>query len=85
MSVCHNQIAQGCARTISIATYNVHGCVGRDGRYNPERILAVMGELNSNILALQELRWCPDEALPSARRFCLAFGLFCRRRPNLAW
>lgn len=43
-----------------IATYNLHGCVGLDGRYAPERILAVLRELDADVLALQEVQWNPD-------------------------
>jgi hypothetical protein len=28
-----------------LATYNVHGCVGGDGRFDPERTLGVLREL----------------------------------------
>jgi endonuclease/exonuclease/phosphatase family metal-dependent hydrolase len=38
-----------------LATYNIHTCVGRDGLYHPERILDVLGELNADVIALQEV------------------------------
>jgi endonuclease/exonuclease/phosphatase family metal-dependent hydrolase len=38
-----------------ILTYNVHRCVGVDGRLSPERIAAVIAEANPDIVALQEL------------------------------
>lgn len=37
-----------------IASYNVHKCVGRDGRFDPDRIAKVIQELNADIVALQE-------------------------------
>lgn len=37
-----------------IASYNVHKCVGTDNRFDPDRVLAVIGELDADILALQE-------------------------------
>ncbi|MEO8630339.1 MAG: endonuclease/exonuclease/phosphatase family protein [Betaproteobacteria bacterium] len=40
---------------ISLASYNIHGCIGRDGRYAPERILAVLRELDCDVVALQEV------------------------------
>lgn len=40
---------------LKIATYNIHGAVGRDGRCRPERIAAVLGELDADIIALQEV------------------------------
>ncbi|HUG61075.1 MAG TPA: endonuclease/exonuclease/phosphatase family protein [Methylomirabilota bacterium] len=36
------------------ASYNIHKCVGTDGRFDPGRILAVIEELDCDVLALQE-------------------------------
>lgn len=38
----------------TIASYNVHKCVGTDGRFMPERVAEVVSELDADILALQE-------------------------------
>lgn len=38
-----------------VATYNVHGCVGLDGRQDPERIAAVVRELDADVVGLQEV------------------------------
>ena len=40
---------------LSVATYNIHKCRGFDGKISPTRILAVIGELNVDILCLQEV------------------------------
>lgn len=40
--------------TISVASYNVHKCVGTDGVFDPDRILEVVLELDADIVALQE-------------------------------
>lgn len=40
--------------TISVASYNVHKCVGTDGVFDPSRILSVVLELGADIVALQE-------------------------------
>ncbi len=37
-----------------VATYNVHKCVGVDGRFDPDRIAAVIAELDADIVCLQE-------------------------------
>ncbi|MCA3556426.1 endonuclease/exonuclease/phosphatase family protein [Aestuariivirga sp.] len=42
------------ALTISVASYNVHKCVGADGVFNPGRVLKVVLELGADIVALQE-------------------------------
>ncbi|HZQ20840.1 MAG TPA: endonuclease/exonuclease/phosphatase family protein [Terriglobales bacterium] len=40
---------------IRVATYNVHKCRGLDRRTNPERIAAVIGELDADVVAIQEI------------------------------
>jgi endonuclease/exonuclease/phosphatase family metal-dependent hydrolase len=37
-----------------IASYNVHKCVGTDGRFDPERISRVIHEIDADVMALQE-------------------------------
>ena len=37
-----------------IASYNVHKCVGTDKQFAPERIADVIGEINADVIALQE-------------------------------
>ena len=48
---------------LRIATYNVHACVGRDGRHDPDRIATVIGELNADVVALQEFTYPASVAL----------------------
>jgi endonuclease/exonuclease/phosphatase family metal-dependent hydrolase len=40
---------------VKIATYNIHGCVGRDGVRDPQRVRAVLNEIDADIVALQEV------------------------------
>lgn len=40
---------------VRVATWNIHGAVGRDGRYDPERINDVLREMDADIVALQEV------------------------------
>lgn len=42
-------------RRFRLMTYNVHGCVGMDGKLSPERIARVINELSPDVVALQEL------------------------------
>ena len=52
------------ARSIlRVATYNVHGCVGGDGRHDPDRVASVIGELDVDVAALQEFTYPLDVAL----------------------
>lgn len=40
---------------LRIASYNVHRCVGTDGRRDPERIAQVISELQADVVGLQEV------------------------------
>src|SRR5437588_9627484 len=40
---------------IRVATYNIHKCRGLDRRTSPERIAAVIIELEADVVALQEV------------------------------
>lgn len=39
---------------LRVASYNIRKCVGTDRRRDPERILSVIGEVDADIVALQE-------------------------------
>lgn len=54
---------------LRVATYNVHRCVGRDGRYDPARIVRVLRALDADVIALQELEWNPKDALDTLADF----------------
>jgi endonuclease/exonuclease/phosphatase family metal-dependent hydrolase len=41
--------------TLRIMTYNVHSCVGMDGKLDAERIARVIARCNPDVVALQEL------------------------------
>jgi endonuclease/exonuclease/phosphatase family metal-dependent hydrolase len=45
----------GISEHISVLSYNVHACVGMDGKLSPERIARVIGQAGANIICLQEL------------------------------
>lgn len=38
-----------------VASYNIHKCVGQDGVFDPDRIARVIGELDADVVALQEV------------------------------
>ncbi len=42
------------APQITVASYNIHKAIGTDGRYEPERILAVLAEIGADVVLLQE-------------------------------
>jgi endonuclease/exonuclease/phosphatase family metal-dependent hydrolase len=45
----------GKPQTLRVATYNIHKCRGLDQRVRPHRIARVLGELDADIVALQEV------------------------------
>ena len=40
---------------LTVATYNIHGAVGCDRKFSPERVADVLREINADIIALQEV------------------------------
>jgi endonuclease/exonuclease/phosphatase family metal-dependent hydrolase len=40
---------------MKLATYNIHACIGADGRFDPDRTVRVMRQLHADVLALQEV------------------------------
>ncbi|MBP9865738.1 MAG: hypothetical protein KBC91_04970, partial [Candidatus Omnitrophica bacterium] len=42
-------------KTLRVLTYNVHGCVGLDGKNSPERIARVIARQGADVVAMQEL------------------------------
>ena len=41
--------------TLTVASYNIHKCVGNDKRFNPARVAEVIAELDADMIALQEI------------------------------
>ena len=42
------------ALMLSVASYNVHKCIGADGLFDPDRVVRVVLDLDADIIALQE-------------------------------
>lgn len=40
---------------LTVATYNIHRCIGRDGRRNPKRIAETIRQLEPSVIGVQEL------------------------------
>ena len=70
---------------IRVATYNVHGCVGMDRRYAPNRIAAVLAAIRPDIVALQEVdsRRPHHEGLPQFKYFEQVTGLHAVAGPSV--
>ncbi len=51
----HRQASRQATKTLRVVSYNVHSCVGLDGRLSPARIARVLARCDADIVALQEL------------------------------
>jgi endonuclease/exonuclease/phosphatase family metal-dependent hydrolase len=66
-------------KRVRIATYNVHSCIGTDGRCAPERIAEVIAEIDPDIACLQEIdverqrTGAIDQAVELARILAMQF------------
>ena len=67
---------------LRIMTYNVHGCMGRDGKISPNRIAGIIARHNPNIIALQELR--SDEQVHQAEVIAKKLAMTCHFHPCLS-
>lgn len=64
----------GGRHVVVVASYNIHQCVGVDGRRDPERIAAVIQQLGADVIALQEVDSWPGEDGESEQMEFLAHG-----------
>jgi endonuclease/exonuclease/phosphatase family metal-dependent hydrolase len=57
---------------LRIATYNIHQCVGADGRRLPERVAEVLREIDADVVGLQEVDARPGAGSDSMQMDYLA-------------
>lgn len=64
---------------LRVVTYNIHKCRGMDRRVRPERIVAVLKEINPDLIALQEVLSIDNDAheLDQARYVASAMRMEC--------
>lgn len=68
---------------LRVATYNVHSCIGTDRKYDPERILHVIKEIDADILALQEVGGHFIEGVEQSHFFEHKLGMKALMSPNM--
>jgi endonuclease/exonuclease/phosphatase family metal-dependent hydrolase len=61
-------------KDLVVASYNVHRCVGLDGRRDVDRIAAVLGEIGADVVGLQEIDADPLDALAEAAGYAAVAG-----------
>jgi endonuclease/exonuclease/phosphatase family metal-dependent hydrolase len=64
--------------SVRICTYNIHTCVGVDRRYDPERIVAVLREIDADIACLQEVDTRPNIGRHADQWAYLAEAIGCQ-------
>jgi len=62
----------GPSRRLRVASYNIHECVGGDGRRDPARIAEVLREIDADVIGLQEVDARPGETSESMQMQYLA-------------
>ena len=60
---------------LKFASYNIHKAVGTDRRRDPDRILAVLREIDADIIALQEVDLRKDRGAPVPALVVVGSGL----------
>ncbi len=80
-------LAGGSAKTADfhVASYNIHRCVGTDGRDDPDRIAAVLRELDAEAIGLQEVDsgYFGSRGVDQGEHLAQATGLTVVRGPTL--
>lgn len=66
-----------------IVSYNVHACVGTDGRFDPDRILYVLEALGADFVALQEFEDRPHANGTLSEHFADRLGMHPYAGPTL--
>jgi endonuclease/exonuclease/phosphatase family metal-dependent hydrolase len=51
----HAHYAAGSTPSLRVMTYNIHSCIGIDGKVRPERIVSVIRSCRADVIALQEV------------------------------
>lgn len=60
---------------LRVTSYNIHQCVGGDGRRAPERVASVLKEIDADVVGLQEVDARPGESDDSMQMQYLASAL----------
>jgi endonuclease/exonuclease/phosphatase family metal-dependent hydrolase len=72
------------SRILRVASYNVHGCLGWDGRRDVARIVRILREIDADVIGLQEVESRHGRSeVDQAERFAAALGMACIEGPLL--
>ena len=62
-------------KRLRVVSYNIHECVGGDGKRDPARVAAVLREIDADVIGLQEVDARPGETTASMQMQYLASAL----------
>lgn len=68
---------------LRLATYNIHACIGGDRRFDPERTVRVLQELDAGIVALQEVEHHRIDGIDLLQRLASETGMHAIAGPTL--
>jgi endonuclease/exonuclease/phosphatase family metal-dependent hydrolase len=68
---------------LTLATYNIHGCIGADRRFEPDRIVTVLQEVDADVVALQEVEHHDVEGYDLLDYLAIKTGLTAIAGPTL--
>jgi phospholipase D1/2 len=72
------------SRILRVASYNVHGCRGSDGRRDVGRIVRILREIDADVIGLQEVESRHGRSdIDQAEEFAAALGMRCIEGPLL--
>jgi phospholipase D1/2 len=72
------------SRILRVASYNVHGCRGSDGRRDVGRIVRILREIDADVIGLQEVESRHGRSdIDQAEEFATALGMRCIEGPLL--
>ncbi len=71
------------AQALTVATYNIHAGIGRDGRFDPGRTVRVLRDLSADVIALQEVEHRRVDNLDLLEYLAAALGMEAIPGPTL--
>ena len=79
-----SELPRSLERTLRLMTYNVHGCVGLDGKTSPERIARVIARQGVDVVALQEIDVGRDRSgkIDQAESIARKLGMIAHFHPS---